>query len=77
MRFAPIGILGLVAPVVSEYGVAVLMPLLKVILAVAIACIIHVLFIYSIAVKKFAKLNPLKFFKGMAKIIDRPCLFPN
>lgn len=66
MWFAPIGILGLVAPVVGEYGLSVLMPLLKVILAVAIACFIHVLFVYSMAVKKFAKMSPMKFFKGMA-----------
>lgn len=66
MWVAPIGILGLVAPVVGEYGIAVLMPLLKVILAVAIACIVHVIFVYSMAVKKFAKMSPIKFFKGMA-----------
>ncbi|VDG99128.1 Glutamate-aspartate carrier protein [Lysinibacillus sphaericus] len=66
MWVAPIGILGLVAPVVGEYGIAVLMPLLKVILAVAIACIVHVIFVYSMAVKKFAKMSPMKFFKGMA-----------
>ncbi|WP_078817695.1 dicarboxylate/amino acid:cation symporter [Sporosarcina newyorkensis] len=66
MWFAPIGILGLVAPVVGEYGLSVLMPLLKVILTVAIACFIHVLFVYSMAVKKFAKMSPMKFFKGMA-----------
>ncbi|MDW0108718.1 dicarboxylate/amino acid:cation symporter [Sporosarcina aquimarina] len=66
MWFAPIGILGLVAPVVGEYGIAVLMPLLKVIIAVAIACIVHVIFIYSMAVKKFANMSPIKFFKGMA-----------
>ncbi|WP_052124166.1 dicarboxylate/amino acid:cation symporter [Ureibacillus manganicus] len=66
MWVAPIGVLGLVAPVVGQYGVDVLMPLLKVILAVAIACIIHAVFIYSLAVKKFAKMSPLKFFKGIA-----------
>lgn len=66
MWFAPIGILGLVAPVVGEYGLSVLMPLLKVIIAVALACLVHAVFVYSMAVKKFAKLSPLKFFKGMA-----------
>jgi Na+/H+-dicarboxylate symporter len=42
------------------------MPLLKVILAVALACAVHVIFIYSMAVKKFAKMSPIQFFKGMA-----------
>lgn len=66
MWFAPIGVLGLVAPVVGQYGLSVLLPLLKVILAVAIACAVHAIFVYSLAVKKFAKISPIKFFKGMA-----------
>lgn len=65
MKFAPIGILGLVAPVVGAYGLSVLLPLLKVILAVLVACIAHMLLVYSSAVKVFAKMNPLRFFKGM------------
>jgi len=65
MKFAPIGILGLVAPVVGAYGLSVLLPLLKVILAVFVACIAHMVLVYSSAVKVFAKMNPLRFFKGM------------
>lgn len=66
MRFAPIGILGLVAPIVGEYGPSVLLPLLKIILAVAFACIIHAIVIYSSSVKVFANMNPIPFFKGIA-----------
>ncbi|WP_153733433.1 dicarboxylate/amino acid:cation symporter [Sporosarcina obsidiansis] len=66
MWVTPIGILGLVAPVVVQYGISVLLPLVKVILAVAIACLLHVVFIYSMAVKTFAKISLMKFFKGMA-----------
>ena len=66
MRFAPIGVLGLVAPVVGNYGPSVLLPLLKVIIAVAVASLLHVLITYSIAVKGFAKMSPVKFFKGIA-----------
>lgn len=66
MWVAPIGVLGLVAPVVGQYGVDVLLPLLKLILAVAIACIVHAVFVYSLAVKKFGKMSPLQFFKGIA-----------
>ena len=66
MKVAPIGVFGLIAPVVGEYGLSVLMPLLKVILAVAIACILHATVIYSIAVKSFANMNPLRFFKGIS-----------
>lgn len=66
MRFAPIGVLGLVAPIIGEYGASVLLPLLKIILVVAIACILHAVLVYSSSVKVFAKVNPLTFFKGIA-----------
>ncbi|MBD7907861.1 dicarboxylate/amino acid:cation symporter [Sporosarcina gallistercoris] len=65
MRVAPFGILGLMAPVVGEYGLSVLLPLLKVVLAVYIACIVHALIVYSIAVKTMGKLSPITFFKGI------------
>jgi len=66
MKFAPIGVIGLLAPVVGEFGLSVLMPLIKVILAVFIACIIHAVVVYSLAVKIYGKLSPLTFFKGIA-----------
>lgn len=66
MQFAPIGILGLVAPIVGEYGPSVLLPLLKVIIAVALACVAHAAIVYGVAVKSFANMSPLKFFKGIA-----------
>ncbi|WP_218943927.1 dicarboxylate/amino acid:cation symporter [Bacillus aquiflavi] len=65
MRIAPLGIIGLVAPIVGEYGLSVLMPLIKVVAATAIACTVHALVIYSFAVKSFAKMNPYTFFKGI------------
>lgn len=65
MRFAPIGVLGLVAPIVGEYGPRVLLPLLKIIIAVAIACLVHAFIIYSLSVKTFANMNPFTFFKGI------------
>ncbi|WP_134699309.1 dicarboxylate/amino acid:cation symporter [Ammoniphilus sp. YIM 78166] len=66
MRFAPIGIFGLVAPIVGKYGLSVLMPLLKLILAVAVGSILHTVITYSTSVKLFAKMSPVKFFKGIA-----------
>lgn len=66
MRFAPIGVFGLIAPTVGMYGLSVLLPLLKVILVVYIGCILHAVFTYSLSVKLFAKMSPLKFFKGIA-----------
>ncbi|QQE75445.1 dicarboxylate/amino acid:cation symporter [Brevibacillus composti] len=66
MKFAPIGVFGLVAPIVGKHGLAVLLPLSKVIFGVAIGCILHAAIIYSLSVKLFAKMNPLTFFKGIA-----------
>lgn len=66
MAVAPVGIFGLVAPTVGEYGLSVLLPLMKVILAVAIGTVLHAFIVYSLSVKIFAKMSPVKFFKGIA-----------
>ncbi|MEK5069199.1 dicarboxylate/amino acid:cation symporter [Sporosarcina sp. FSL K6-1508] len=66
MKVAPLGILGLLAPVVGQYGLSVLLPLVKVIVAVYIACILHAAIVYSSAVKVWGKMSPLKFFKGIS-----------
>ncbi|OIJ16929.1 dicarboxylate/amino acid:cation symporter [Anaerobacillus alkalidiazotrophicus] len=69
MKVAPIGVFGLVAPIVGQYGPAVLLPLLKIIAAVAIAALLHVIITYSSAVKLFAKMSPIHFFKGISPAI--------
>lgn len=66
MWFAPIGVFGLIVPVVSQFGLDVLKPLSMVILAVYIGCALHAILTYSIAVKFLAKMSPIKFFKGIA-----------
>src|SRR5690625_587808 len=65
MTLVPLGIFGLLAPIVGEYGVGVLMPLIKVIIAMLIACIVHMGIIYSISVKTFGNMSPIHFFKGI------------
>jgi len=66
IKLAPIGVFGLIAPIVGEYGASVLLPLLKLLLVVFAGCILHALLTYSFSVKYFANMNPLKFFKGIA-----------
>ncbi|MHB1394757.1 MAG: dicarboxylate/amino acid:cation symporter [Clostridia bacterium] len=66
MELAPYGVFALMAPVVAKNGPAVLLPFLKVIAAVYIGCILHAVLVYSSLVKIFAKMNPIKFFKGIA-----------
>lgn len=64
MAFAPFGVFGLVAPVVGKHGASVLLPLIKVILVVYLGCILHAALTYSSLIYIFARMNPLKFFKG-------------
>ncbi|GIN90738.1 dicarboxylate:amino acid:cation symporter DAACS family protein [Siminovitchia terrae] len=65
MKLVPLGIFGLLAPIVGTYGPSVLMPLIKVIIAMVVAVIVHVSLVYSAAVKTFGKMNPYHFFKGI------------
>src|SRR5699024_1540104 len=65
MVVVPLGIFGLLAPIVGEHGLSVLLPLMKLIVAMLVACIIHVGVVYSLAVKSFGKMNPITFFKGI------------
>ncbi|ABV86102.1 dicarboxylate/amino acid:cation symporter [Shewanella pealeana] len=69
MKFAPYGVFGLMAWVAGEYGVDMLMPLIKVIIAVYIGCFLHVVGFYSFVLVVFAKLNPIQFFKGISNAI--------
>lgn len=66
MEFAPIGVFALITPVVAQNGPSILLPLLKSILVVYAACLIHAAFTYSLTVWGFAKVSPMQFFKGVA-----------
>ncbi|SHM64549.1 Na+/H+-dicarboxylate symporter [Caldanaerovirga acetigignens] len=66
MEYAPIGVFALIVPVVAANGPAVLLPLLKVIITVYIGCALHAGLVYSTLVWLFARMNPIKFFKGAA-----------
>lgn len=65
MKLVPIGIFGLLAPIIGTYGVSVLLPLMKVIIAMVVASIIHIAVTYGLAVRTFGKMNPIRFFKGI------------
>jgi Na+/H+-dicarboxylate symporter len=66
LKLSPIGVFALITPVVATNGTAVLMPLLKLILVAYIASALHMIIVYSGAVKAIAGMNPIKFFKGMS-----------
>lgn len=65
MILVPIGVFGLLAPVVGQYGLAVIMPLMKIILAMLVACLVQLIFVYGTAVKTLGKMSPVRFFKGI------------
>ena len=64
MEFAPYGVFALIACVVGEYGIDFLLPLLKIILVVYVACLIHMILIIGGGIALVGKLSPRKFFKG-------------
>ena len=64
--FAPFGVFGLITPVIATNGPDVLMPLLWLIVVAYLAMTAHLVFVYSGMVKIFAKLNPVRFFRGIA-----------
>ena len=65
MELAPYGVFGLITPVVATNGPSVLIPLIKVIIAVYAASVIHAFLVYSSAVTVTAGISPMKFFKGV------------
>ena len=71
IQLSTIGVFALICPVVAENGPAVLLPLLKVILVAYVGYVMHMVLVYSMAVKGFAGMSPVAFFQGMS----RPILF--
>jgi len=71
IQMSAIGVFALICPVVAENGPAVLLPLMKVVLVAYTGYFVHMVFVYSAAVKVFAGMNPITFFKSMS----RPMLF--
>lgn len=69
MACAPYGVAALIAKVVAQYGLDALLPLAKIIGAVYVGAIIHVFVTYSSYVAVVARLNPVKFFRGILDAI--------
>lgn len=65
IKISPIGVFALICPVIASNGPEVLLPLIKLIGVVYLACIIHMVLVYSTTVKTIGKISPLKFFKTM------------
>jgi Na+/H+-dicarboxylate symporter len=65
MKFAPIGVLALIADVVGRFGAEILLSLLKYSLVVVIGLALHMTVIYSAAVRIFSRIGLRQFFKGI------------
>jgi len=65
MKLAPYGVFALMAWVAGKFGLALLLPLMKVIGAVYLGSILHVLGVYSALIVFIAKLSPVQYFRGI------------
>ncbi len=65
MSFAPYGVFALMAWVAGKFGMDVLMPLIKVIAAVYIGALIHVIVFYSGFLSIIGRLNPMPYLRGI------------
>ena len=68
--FSPIGVFGLMSWVVGKYGLAILGPYAKAILAVYIGCVIHAVFTQAfVMIGVICKRNPITFIKEYLQTI--------
>jgi len=66
MKFAPIGVFGLVAKVVASTGLAAFVPLLWFFLTVIFALLAHFLIIMPLLLKVVGRVNPWRHYRAMA-----------
>ncbi|KYZ74888.1 amino acid:proton symporter [Anaerosporomusa subterranea] len=69
VRFTPYGVFGLMVTMSGKYGLATLLPLGKVIVAVYIACAVHMLITYGSLVAFVVKVNPLQFLRKIYPVL--------
>jgi Na+/H+-dicarboxylate symporter len=65
IELAPFGVFALISVVTARYGIEVLLPMAKLILALYVGCLLHALLILGGLVKFIAKLSPVQFFRGI------------
>ncbi|WP_213997153.1 dicarboxylate/amino acid:cation symporter [Arsukibacterium sp.] len=65
MQLTPLGVFGLMAWAIGSFGLATLLPLSKFIIAIYIACFIHIIVVYGGLVKLFGGIGIRAFFKAV------------
>lgn len=63
LKLTPYGVFGLMTNVSANYGLSTLLPLGKLVIAVYLAAILHMVLTYGSLVTFVAKVNPIRFFK--------------
>lgn len=69
IKFAPIGVFGLVMPIILQTGFELFKPLLLFFITVILALSIHFLVTLSLLLKYVGKVNPIKHIKSMAPVL--------
>ena len=67
MKVAPIGVFALMAWVAGKFGLSLLLPLIKVIIAAYVASALHAFLTIGSLATFFGKISPLRFFKTCAE----------
>lgn len=67
IALTPYGVFGLMISISASSGLSTLIPLAKVILAMYIACILHLLVVHGSLIAVFAKINPFRFYKSISE----------
>ncbi|WP_308621076.1 dicarboxylate/amino acid:cation symporter [uncultured Desulfovibrio sp.] len=66
MFYAPIGVFALMAFTVASHGLSVLLPLIKLVIIMYVACLLQILLVYLPCVK-FSGLTPGRFLRGISE----------
>ena len=63
ISFAPYGVFALIAWTTGKFGLDILMPMGKLIIAVLVACLVHIFVSYTLIVATVARISPFAFLK--------------
>lgn len=69
MKFAPIGVFAIMAPISGTFGLSILLPLAKLVGTIYAASLMQFFLIFSVILIFLCRLNPIRFFKGMVEAI--------
>ncbi len=69
MRFAPLGVFGLVAETIAETGFGAFKPMLMFFITVVLALLFHMLVTMSVLLRLLGKVSPVRYFKHLSPVL--------